>query len=77
MASIAAQYNVSTNTVSRQLVALGKQTRPAYNGLPSSLCIDEFRSTGDQMSFIAIDAKNTTLSPSYQDERTKVLENFS
>jgi len=61
MASIAAQYNVSTNTVSRQLVALGKQTRPAYNGLPSSLCIDEFRSTGDQMSFIAIDAKKHDL----------------
>ena len=57
MSSIAAQYNVSTNTISRRLTLLGKETQPAYNGLPKTICIDEFRSTGKQMSFIAIDAR--------------------
>lgn len=57
MSSIAAQYNVSTNTVCRRITLLGKEIQPAYNGLPRQLCIDEFRSVGKQMSFIAIDAK--------------------
>ena len=57
MSSIATQYNVSTNTVCRRLTLLGKEIQPAYNGLPRQLCIDEFRSIGNQMSFIAIDAK--------------------
>lgn len=56
MSSIAAQYNVSTNTICRRLTLLGKQMQPAYNGLPRQLCIDEFRSTGNQMSFITLDA---------------------
>lgn len=58
MSSIATQYNVSTNTVCRRVLLLGKELQPAYNGLPRQLCIDEFRSTGKQMSFIAINAKN-------------------
>ncbi len=57
MASIAAQYNVSTNTISRRIKLLGQGTQPAFNGLPTMLCIDEFRSTGKQMSFIAVDAQ--------------------
>lgn len=57
MSSIAAQYNVSTNTISRRVLALGKQTRPSYNDLPQTLCIDEFRSTSNQMSFITIDGQ--------------------
>lgn len=56
MTDIAAQFNVSTLTVSRRLMALGEQTRITYDGLPESLCIDEFRSTGNHMSFIVIDA---------------------
>lgn len=43
MASIAAQYNVSTNTISRRITSLGQGTQPAFNGLPTMLCIDEFR----------------------------------
>ena len=57
MASIAAQYNVSTNTISRRIKLLGQGTQPAFNGLPTMLCIDEFRSTDKQMSFIAVDAQ--------------------
>jgi len=76
MTSIASQYNVSTNTVSRQLVALGKQTRPAYNGLPTSLCIDEFRSTGNQMSFIAIDAKKHDLITILPGRKNKEIGEF-
>lgn len=58
MSSIAEQYNVSTNTISRRLVLLGEETRPGLNGLPTTICIDEFRSTGKQMSFIAVDAQS-------------------
>ncbi|KRL97059.1 transposase [Levilactobacillus hammesii DSM 16381] len=76
MASIAAQYNVSTNTVSRQLVALGRQTKPAYDGLPASLCIDEFRSTGNQMSFIAIDAQKHDLITILPDRKNKDIKDF-
>lgn len=56
MSSIASQYTVSTNTISRRLMLLGRETQPTFNGLPKAICIDEFRSTGRQMSFIAIDA---------------------
>ncbi|WP_137646248.1 transposase family protein, partial [Lactiplantibacillus plajomi] len=42
MSSIAAQYNVSTNTIVRRLRLLGKGTQPVFNGLPATLCIDEF-----------------------------------
>ncbi|AVK62550.1 ISL3 family transposase [Lactobacillus sp. CBA3605] len=76
MVNIAAEYNVSTNTVSRQLVALGKQTRPAYDGLPTTLCIDEFRSTGKQMSFIAIDAQKHDLIAILPGRRTKEIKAF-
>jgi len=76
MASIAVQYNVSTNTVSRQLVALGRQTKPAYDGLPASLCIDEFRSTGNQMSFIAIDAQKHDLITILPGRKNKDIKDF-
>ena len=76
MTSIASQYNVSTNTVSRQLVALGKQTQPAYNGLPTALCIDEFRSTGNQMSFIAIDAQKHDLVAILPGRKNKEIKEF-
>lgn len=76
MASIATQYNVSTNTVSRQLVALGRQTKPAYDGLPASLCIDEFRSTGNQMSFIAIDAQKHDLITILLGQKNKDIKDF-
>lgn len=76
MASIASQYNVSTNTVSRQLAVLGKQTQPAYNGLPASLCIDEFRSTGNQMSFIAIDAQKHDLIAILPGRKNKEIKEF-
>ena len=76
MASIASQYNVSTNTVSRQLVSLGQQTKPAYDGLPGSLCIDEFRSTGNQMSFIAIDAEKHDLVTILPGRRNKDIREF-
>lgn len=57
MSSIASQYNGSTNTISRRLTLLGRETQPTFNGLPKAICIDEFRSTVWQMSFIAIDAQ--------------------
>jgi len=76
MSSIATQYNVSTNTVSRQLIALGHQTKSAYNGLPTSLCIDEFRSTGNQMSFIAIDAQKHDLIAILPGRKNKDIKEF-
>ncbi|NLR13063.1 transposase, partial [Lactobacillus sp. ZJLC29-4] len=76
MTSIASQYNVSTNTVGRQLVALGQQTQPAYNGLPTTLCIDEFRSTGKQMSFIAIDAQKHDLVAILPGRKNKEIKEF-
>lgn len=45
-----------SNTTSQQIPSVGVG-RAAFNGLPRQLCIDEFRSTGRQMSFIAIDAR--------------------
>ncbi|WP_460730478.1 transposase, partial [Nocardia heshunensis] len=69
-------YNVSTNTVSRQLIALGHQTKSAYNGLPTSLCIDEFRSTGNQMSFIAIDAQKHDLIAILPGRKNKDIKEF-
>ncbi|WP_225363747.1 ISL3 family transposase, partial [Levilactobacillus brevis] len=74
MKSIADQYNVSTNFVSRRILALSKQTMPAYDGLPQTLCIDEFRSTSNQMSFITIDGQKhdiITILPSRQTNEIK------
>ncbi|WP_341779380.1 ISL3 family transposase [Levilactobacillus sp. HBUAS70063] len=76
MTSIASQFNVSTNTVCRQLERLGEQTRPAYNGLPTSLCIDEFRSTGKQMSFIATNAKNHDIITILPGRRNQDMKDF-
>ena len=38
-------------------LVVGQGTQPAFNGLSTMLCIDEFRSTDKQMSFIAVDAQ--------------------
>ncbi|VFI65191.1 hypothetical protein LAP9492_03292 [Lactiplantibacillus plantarum] len=57
MANTATQYNVSINTMSRRIKLLGQGPQPAFNGLPMMLCIDEFRSTGKQMGFIAVAAQ--------------------
>ena len=76
MSDIAAQFNVSTTTVSRRLIALGKQTRITYNGLPESLCIDEFRSTGNHMSFIVIDANTHELIAILPGRRNNEIKQF-
>lgn len=77
MTIIASQFNVSTNnTVSQQLERLGEQTKPAYNDLPTSLCIDEFRSTGKQMSFIATNAKNHDIITILPGRRNKDIKDF-
>lgn len=58
MSSIAARHNISTNIVIWRLRLLGKDTQPVYDGLTTTICIDEFRSTNHQMNFITIDAQN-------------------
>lgn len=52
---IAEELNVSPVAVNRVLDSLAIQTKTALLTLPTTLCFDEFRSTGHQMSFIAID----------------------
>ncbi|WP_318767169.1 ISL3 family transposase [Lactiplantibacillus carotarum] len=76
MSSIAAQYNVSTNTIVRRLRLLGKGTQPVFNGLPTTLCIDEFRSTGNQMSFIAIDAQSHDIITILPGRRNQEIRNY-
>lgn len=76
MSSIAAQYNVSTNTIVRRLRLLGKGTQPVFNGLPATLCIDEFRSTNNQMSFIAIDAQNHDIITILPGRRNQEIRNY-
>lgn len=76
MRSIADQYNVSTNFVSRRILALGKQTMPAYDGLPKTLCIDEFRSTSNQMSFITIDGQKHDIITILPGRQTNEIKQF-
>jgi len=58
---IADELNVSPVTVNRVIDSLSAQTQIALNTLPKTLCFDEFRSTGHQMSFIAIDGSSHQL----------------
>lgn len=76
MRSIADQYNVPTNFVSRRILVLGKQTMPAYDGLPKTLCIDEFRSTSNQMSFITIDGQKHDIITILPGRQTNEIKQF-
>ncbi|CAJ1226420.1 ISL3 family transposase [Lactiplantibacillus xiangfangensis] len=58
---IADELNVSPVAVNRVIDSLSTQTMIALNTLPKTLCFDEFRSTGHQMSFIAIDGDSHQL----------------
>ncbi|WP_137646250.1 transposase, partial [Lactiplantibacillus plajomi] len=66
----------STNTIVRRLRLLGKGTQPVFNGLPATLCIDEFRSTNNQMSFIAIDAQNHDIITILPGRRNQEIRNY-
>ncbi|MCM6840603.1 transposase, partial [Levilactobacillus brevis] len=65
-----------TNFVSRRILALGKQTMPAYDGLPKTLCIDEFRSTSNQMSFITIDGQKHDIITILPGRQTNEIKQF-
>ncbi len=58
---IADELNVSPVAVNRVIDSLASQTKISLTTLPVTLCFDEFRSTGHQMSFITIDGDSHRL----------------
>jgi len=61
ISDIANELNVSPVAVNRVIEKLATQTKTALTTLPTVLCFDEFRSTGHQMSFIAVDGQSHRL----------------
>ncbi|KIO94956.1 Mobile element protein [Levilactobacillus brevis] len=49
---------------------------PAYDGLPQTLCIDEFRSTSNQMSFITIDGQKHDIITILPGRQTNEIKQF-
>ncbi|MCS8563652.1 hypothetical protein EFJ78_04135 [Pediococcus pentosaceus] len=49
---------------------------PAYDGLPKTLCIDEFRSTSNQMSFITIDGQKHDIITILPGRQTNEIKQF-
>jgi len=58
---IAEELNISPVAVNRVIEKLSIQTKTSLTTLPPVLCFDEFRSTGTQMSFIAVDGQSHRL----------------
>jgi transposase len=72
--TIAAINGISSSSVQRILTANVKY-RPARK-LPENLCFDEFRSTGNMMSFICIDGDSHSLVSLLGDRLNKTIKDF-
>lgn len=72
--TIAAINGISSSSVQRILTANIKY-RPARR-LPENLCFDEFRSTGNMMSFICIDGDSHSLVSLLGDRLNKTIKDF-
>ncbi|AUJ30954.1 MULTISPECIES: ISL3 family transposase [Liquorilactobacillus] len=73
---IAEELNVSPVAVNRVIDSLGVQTKTALLTLPTTLCFDEFRSTGHQMSFIAIDGDSHRLVSVLPNRLNRSIKNY-
>ncbi|ETY75290.1 transposase ISL3 [Lactiplantibacillus fabifermentans T30PCM01] len=71
---IADELNVSPVAINRVIDSLAVQTKTALTGLPSTLCFDEFCSTGHYMSFIAINGQSHQLVSVLPDRLNKSIK---
>ncbi len=74
---IAANNNVSANTVSRVIFSQYGSLKTNYNHLPETLCFDEFKSTKDakgSMSFVYMDYEDSRIIDIVEDRRKYSLE---
>lgn len=77
MSEVASHYNVSVNVVQRLLDELRVQMNPTpESNLPTSICMDEFRSVPRHMSFIAIDAQQHNIITLLPDRKTQTIEDY-